>query len=126
MNLLRHYDVGNKYFDYESRYEKQQDFNAKINGWYKFLNGMLTGLLVSDGKLYFLYDTNKHVITEKSKAVVETGISSKMKNFSLLNGKNKIITFSYELPKERFNAAPLNILMKKTLNGVIFKKNYKI
>ena len=107
--LLRNFDFATKYFDYESKTEFEENSSPKINGWYKFINGLLSALLVTDNNLYFLYGEDKFLITDSCGVLLKEK-SKKENEFVLVNGNNELVRFSYSLPDPKLNASPFEYI----------------
>lgn len=107
--LLRNFDFATKYFDYKSKTELEESSSPKINGWYKFINGLLSALLVIDNSLYFLYGENKFLITDSCEVLLKE--KSKLENeFVLVNGNNELVRFLYSLPDPKLNVSPFEYI----------------
>lgn len=107
--LLRNFDFATKYFDYNSKIELKENYNSKINGWYKFINGILSALLVIDDKLYFIYEEDEFLITNSYSVLLKK--NSNMQNeFILVNGNNEILRFLYSLPDSKLNISPFEYI----------------
>ena len=107
--LLRNFDFATKYFDYKSKIELEESSSQQINGWYKFVNGLLSALLVIDNSLYVLYGEDKFLITDSCKVLLKEK-SSIEKEFILVNGNNEFIRFLYSLPDPKLNVSPFEYL----------------
>lgn len=107
--LLRNFDFSTKYFDYKSKTELEESSSPKINGWYKFINGLLSALLVMDNSLYFLYGENKFLISDSCEVLLKE--KSKTENeFVLVNKNNELIRFLYTLPDPKLNVSPFEYI----------------
>jgi len=107
--LLRNFDFATKYFDYKSKTELEESSSPKINGWYKFINGLLSALLVIDSSLYFLYGEDKFLITDSCEVLLKE--KSKLENeFVLVNGNNELVRFLYSLPDSKLNVSPFEYI----------------
>lgn len=131
--LLRNFDFATKYFDYKSKTELEENSNPPINGWYKFVNGILSALLVTDNNLYFLYGEEKFLIPESHRALLQW--KSNVENeFSLINGNDVIVKFSYSLSAPKLNVPPFEYIddedfkwgdfIAKIINDRERKKNF--
>jgi predicted PolB exonuclease-like 3'-5' exonuclease len=107
--LLRNFDFAVKYFDYKSKTELEETSNPKTYGWYKFIDGLLSALLVTDNNLYFLYGEDKILIKESYRVLLKEK-SNKESEFSLVNGKNVLVKFLYHLPDPKLNVAPFEYI----------------
>jgi len=113
--LLRNFDFATKYFDYKSKTELEKSSSLHINGWYKFINGILSSLLVKDNRLYFIYGEDKFLITGSCKVLLKE--KSKLENeFVLLNGSNELIRFLYPLPEPELFVSPFEYIDEDCLN----------
>lgn len=107
--LLRNFDFATKYFDYKSNTELEKTSNPQVNGWYKFINGLLSALLVIDNNLYFLYGEEKFLITESHRVLLEK--KSNVENeFSLMNKNNVLVRFIYSTPDLKLNVSPFEYI----------------
>lgn len=107
--LLRNFDFAVKYFDYNSKIELENTLNPKINGWYKFINGLLSGLLVVNNNLYFLHGENKFLITESNRVSIK-GKGDFENEFSLLNGNDVFVRFVYSIPNAKLSTSPFEYI----------------
>lgn len=95
--LLRNFDFAKKYFDYKSNTEFEDISNPKINGWYKFVDGQFSALLVIDFNVYFLYGEQKILINESKMLLIKKNSNNKSEAI-LIDGNEIFIKFLYELP----------------------------
>ena len=107
--MLRNFDVATKYFDYESKTEINKTSIQKINGWYKFINGLLSAILVIDNNLYILYGENKILILESYKAILKP-INATSSELIIINFDKVLLKFSYRLPDSKFNVSPFEYI----------------
>lgn len=110
MILLRNFDYANKYFDYVTKVEMENNKVDKINGWYKFINGILVALLVLDNKLYYLYDSDKYLLTNNFKVVLEKNDLLNKCVFNIFDNQKKLISYSYNLPDQTINITPFEYI----------------
>jgi len=110
MIKLKNFDLANKYFDFERKVESVDDGDDKINGWYKFINGKLVALFVLDHKLYYLYNSDKYLLTKSCKVVVEMNKSTNKGIFNIFDDQNKILSYSYDLPNDIIYPAPFDYI----------------
>lgn len=95
--LLRNFDFAKKYFDFNLKIELEKTSNPPINGWYKFIDELMTALLTINNNLYFIYGEKKFLIKDSCKALIKE--YSKAENeFRLVDGNNILIKFLYPLP----------------------------
>ncbi len=107
--FLRNFDYATRYLDYKSKTELEESSNPQINGWYKFINGLLSALLVMDNSLYFLYGEDKFLITDSCRVLLKE--RSKLENeFVLVNGNNELVRFLYSLPDPKLNVSPFEYI----------------
>lgn len=109
MILLRNFDFAAKYFDYESKIEISDTLNPNISGWYKFVNGLLSALVVFDNNLYFLYGEDKFLIAD-SHNIVFKRISEVENECYLVNGNDQIVRFSYAVSDSKLNISPFEYI----------------
>ena len=131
--ILKNFDYAIKYFDYESKTEIEKTSNTLINGWYKFIDGLLSALLVIDDNLYFLYGEDKFLITESNRVVIK-GKSNVKNEFSLFNKKDLLVRFDYSIPDSNLNVSPFEYIdeddfkwgefMTKIINDKERKRNF--
>lgn len=107
--LLRNFDFAKKYFDCNSKTELEETLNPKINGWYKYINGVLSALLVIDNNLYFLYGEDRFLIIESNRVLLK-GKSKTEIEFVLVNGNNELIRFPYSLSDIQLNSSPFEYI----------------
>lgn len=100
MELLRNFDFAKKYYDCESKVEINETSNVKIFGWYKFINEKLSGLLVTNNNLYFLYGDNKFLITDSHKVSLKK-INNEENEFKLVNNDTTEAKFLYFVPNHK-------------------------
>lgn len=107
--ILRNFDFAIKYFDYKSKTEIEKTSNPPINGWYKFINGILSALIVIDNNLCFLFGEEKFLITESYRVLLE--VKSNVENkFSLINGNDVLVEFLYSKPSTKLNVSPFEYI----------------
>ncbi|QKX05388.1 hypothetical protein HN014_10835 [Aquimarina sp. TRL1] len=111
MILLKNFDFAKKYFDFEMQIEKELENIDVINGWYKIIDSILTGVLVQKNKLYFLYGSDKYHITKDHNIVLKKTDSSKnIKTLILFDKKNKIVSYSYTDFEENLYPTPFDYI----------------
>lgn len=107
--LLRNFDFAAKYFDYKSKTEFVEGSSPKINGWYKFIDGLLSALLVMDNSLYFLYGEDKFLISNSCEVLLIE--KSRMENeFILFDSNIELVRFLYVLPDPKLNVSPFEYI----------------
>ncbi len=107
--LLRNFDFALKYFDNKSKTELEDTSNPKINGWYKFINGVLSALLVIDNNLYFLYGEDRFLITE----FIRVSLKGKSKDeieFCIFNDNDIFVKFLYPISDPKLNVSPFEYI----------------
>ncbi len=110
--LLRNFDFAIKYFDFKSKKEIDDTSNPKISGWYKFISGKLSALLVIEYKLYFLYGEDKFLILDSHKVLLEE--TSKIENeFSLMKENEVLVKFYVSSPDSKLFVSPFEYLDKE-------------
>ncbi|WP_333662218.1 hypothetical protein [Chishuiella changwenlii] len=107
--LLRSFDFAKKYFDYKSNTEFEDISNPQINGWYKFVDGQFSALLVIDFNVYFLYGEQKILINE-SKMLLIKKISNNKSEAILIDGNEILVKFLYELPDTTLFVSPFEYI----------------
>lgn len=107
--LFRNFDFATKYYDYQSNTELEMTSNPQINGWYKFIDGLLTALFVTDGKLYFLYGEEKILITEFHRVLLKE-INNVENEFSLININDVLVRFLYSISDSKLNVSPFEYI----------------
>lgn len=107
--MLRNFDYAIKYFDCKSKTEIETTSNPPIRGWYKFINGILSALLVIDNNLYFLFRDEKFLITEYHRVLLEEQSNVESK-FSLINGNDVLVKFLYSKPSTKLNVSPFEYI----------------
>ncbi len=69
----------------------------------------MTGLLVEDGCLYFLFGEEKFLITESHQVLLE--VKSNVENkFSLIKGNDVLVEFLYSKPSTKLNVSPIEYI----------------
>lgn len=131
--ILKNFDYAIKYFDNKSRTEIETTSNPPINGWYKFINGILSALIVIDNNLYFLFGDESILITEHHRVLLEEQSNNENK-FSLINGNDVQVNFLYSKPNSKFNVAPFEYIgeddfiwgdfIAKIVNDEVRKRNF--
>lgn len=120
--LLRNFDFATKYFDYKSKTELEESSSLQINGWYKFINGLFSALLVIDHSLYFLYGEDKFLITDSYRVLLKE--KSKLENeFVLVNGNNELVRFLYPLPDPDLFVSPFEYIDEDCLDWGVLVAN---
>lgn len=108
MILLRNFDFATKYYNYQSKIEVNDSSFPKIKGWYKLINGIVSGIIVKDNDLYFLYENKEFLVKDYYQAVI---ISNKMFNeFYLKNGNDIVVKFEYSIPNIDVNISPFEYI----------------
>lgn len=131
--LLRNFDIAVKYFDYISNYEVENHSTPKICGWYKFIDGQISALLVNENKLYFRYGVNTYLISRSHKVTINK-INNNESKFSLVDGNRVIAMFNYLNPVPFLNLPPFDFInqadqdwgmfLEKILNNEERKRNF--
>lgn len=107
--MLRNFDYAIKYFDFRFKAEMEITSNPAINGWYKFINGVLSALFVQDSRIYFLFGDNKFLITGFHRVLVELATNAENK-FCLSDGDDVLVEFIYSKPTNNFNYSPFEYI----------------
>lgn len=107
--FLRNFDFATKYYDYKSETEQVMSLDTPINGWYKFINGVLSALMVADNKLYFLYGDDEILITDSHNVFLKKK-SNQKNEFVLFDGNKELVRFVYDLPDPKFNVSPFEYI----------------
>ncbi|MFC1223737.1 hypothetical protein ACFE6N_08000 [Pedobacter sp. BG31] len=131
--MLRNFDYAIKYFDYKSKTEIEDISNPLINGWYKFVNGVFSALLVVDNNLYFLFGKEKFLITEYHRVLLKKHSNVESK-FSLIDGNGVQVKFLYSVPNTKLNVSPFEYIdqddfkwgdfIAKIINDGVRKRNF--
>lgn len=107
--LLRNFDFAIKYFDYKSKTEFEDISNSKINGWYKFVNGLISGLFVIDNNLFFLYGKDKILIIDSHRVLLKK--SNKIRSeFNLINDNDVLVKFQLNQLDCDYNISPFEYI----------------
>lgn len=107
MELLRNFDFANKYYNYRSKSEITDTLFPKIKGWYKLINGIITGLIVKNNNLYFLHGEEEILIQDSYKALI---IKEVFNEFCLVNGKDIVVKFNYSIPNISLDVPPFEYI----------------
>lgn len=107
--LLRNFDFAAKYFDCKSKSEITNTSNPKISGWYKFITGILSALLITENQLYFLYGEDKFLITDSHRVLLKATKKSE-NEFNLMNGNEVVVKFLYSVPDSKLNISPFEYI----------------
>lgn len=109
MILLRNFEFATKYLDYESKTEINEISNPKISGWYKFVNGLLSALLVMGDNLYFLHGEDKFLIKDSHSMLLKQ-VSKGEREYILINGDNVLVRFLYSGSDSKLNISPFEYI----------------
>jgi len=109
MILLRNFDFAIKYFDFKSKTEIEDTSSPRIKGWYKFVNGQITGLLVNNNNLYFLFGKNQFLIEKPHRILLKEKVESECE-FILVSGNEVIVRFLFLVPNEIQQTAPFEYI----------------
>lgn len=112
MILLRNFDYATKYFDYKSKNEINNISNPKMWGWYKFINGFLSAILILENQLYFVYSDDKFLITDTHKVLLKD-TNEVNGEFILMDKNSELVKFLYPLPKEEPAISPFEYIDKE-------------
>lgn len=107
--LLRNFDFATRYFDYETKTELEDTSNPRIYGWYRFINGLLSALIVVDFNIYFLHGEKKILINDSYKALLKR-INNTESEFRLMDGCEIFVKFIYQLPDSKLNTSPFEYI----------------
>ncbi|WP_442589903.1 hypothetical protein ACSBL2_01450 [Pedobacter sp. AW31-3R] len=122
MILLRNFDFATKYFDYESNTEINEISYPKINGWYKFVNGLLTALLVMDENLYFLFGEDKFLIMDSHSMLLKE-VSEVEQVCTLMNRNDMLVGFPYLKSDSKLNISPFEYIDDEDIEWEKFMMN---
>ena len=120
MTQLTNFDNYNLFYDLDTGKEMigRPDH---FSGWYKFVNRKMTGLLVSNDSIIFLYDQDRFDLSDfvaNHKRVFIFGL----KKFTL-ESKNTNIGFHYFIPFWKYNSAPFDYIPSEDLDWGEFLSN---
>lgn len=107
--LLRNFDFASNYYDVLRKIELKDFSSPKINGWYKFVNGKLTALLVSDNNLFLLYENNQYLVNERSEVILDKNVKSEIQ-FNYLDNCSLQLSFSYSNDDSILNFSPFEYI----------------
>lgn len=133
MISLQNFDVAANSYDYEAKVEFNATSSVLISGWYKFVDELLSGVMVIDYKLYFLYGTDKFLITDKHRVELKR-ISEFESEFALIESNRIWANFTYDLPESYIYPQPFDYIdeddflwgefLQKIINNEERKKNF--
>lgn len=109
MRLLGNFDTFNEYYNIDTNKFCSFINLQKTIGIYKIIEGVMTGLLVEDNNLYFLYGKEKFLVTESHKVLLE-GKSNVENKFSLIDGNDVLVRFLYSTPDPKLNVSPFEYI----------------
>lgn len=109
MKLLGNFDVFKEYYNIETKRFYSFDTLQKTVGIYKIIKGKMTGLLVKDDNLYFLFGEEKFLITDSHKGLLKEK-SNAEKEFNLIYRNEVVVRFSYPLPDPKLNVSPFEYI----------------
>lgn len=109
MILLRNFDFATEYLNYESKTEINEVSNPKISGWYKFINGLLSALLVMGDNLYFLYGEDMFLIKD-SHSIILKQVSKDDHECILIDGNNILVRFPCSGSDSKLNISPFEYI----------------
>jgi hypothetical protein len=115
MKLLGSFDIFKEYYNIDEKRFCFFKTLQKTVGIYKIIENKLTGLLVEDNNLYFLYGEDKFLITDSHKVFLK--VISKVENeFNLMNGDEVLVKFPYSLPNSELNVSPFEYIDEDDFN----------
>lgn len=133
MMLLQRFDLDAKCLDYESKTEIDKVSNQQIIGWYTFVEGMLSALLVMDNSLYFLHGSDKFLITDTHKILLQETSKGEYECI-LINGDDVLVRFPYPGQDLKFYVSPFEYIepedfiwaefLARTINDLERKRNF--
>ncbi len=109
MKLLKNFDVFKEYFNLDTKEFCSFEQLQKTVGIYKTLDGIMTGLLVEDTNLYFLYGEEKFLITDSYKVLLKK-ISKAESEIALSVGNEELVKFLYPIPNLELNVTPFEYI----------------
>lgn len=107
MILLRNFDFANKYYNYQSKIEMNDTSFPRIKGWYKLINGIVSGVIVKENDLYFLYGDKEFLIKDSYQAIIN---HKTVNEFCLKTEKDIVVKFNYSIPNIDLNISPFEYI----------------
>lgn len=122
MRLLKNFDLFKEYYNIDNKQFCSFENLQKTVGIYKIIKSIMTGLLVEDGILYFLFGEEKFVLTKFHSVLLE--VKSNVENrFSLISGNDLFVSFLYLIPSTKLNVSPFEYIDEDDFNWGIFIAN---
>jgi hypothetical protein len=109
MRLIKNIDQFKGYYNIDTKQFCSFENHQKTIGIYKIIKSILTGLLVEDGLLYFLFGEEKFLITESHQVLIEVKSNTENK-FSLINENDVLVEFLYLKPSTEFYCSPFEYI----------------
>lgn len=122
MELLKNFDSANEYLDLDSNKIIKCLSEVKINGWYKIIDNAPSALLVSANRLYFIWDSNKHLVTDSTYIKID---KSKIlnNNLKLYEIETLIFQFNYDADENYSNLSPFEYIDDEDFDWGLFVSN---
>lgn len=109
MRLLKNFDLFKEYYNIDTKQFCPFENLQKTVGIYKIIKSIMTGLLIEDSNLYFLYGEEKFLITESHRVLLR--VKSNVENeFSLIDGNDVLVRFLYSTPDSKLNVSPFEYI----------------
>lgn len=120
MRLIGNYDLFKEYYNIDTKQFCYFENIQKTIGMYINIKGILNGILVEDGLLYFFYGEENFLITESHQVLLEVKSNTESK-FSLINGNDVLVEFLYSKPSsELLYCSPFEYIDEDDLDWGVF------
>ncbi len=116
MIILRNFEKANNYFDIESKKVIQLKGETKIQGWYNMIDNSLSALLVSQNKMYFMWEEDKYLIDDDISVKLINSYFPKRNLFKLFKLKKLLVQFYYKVPDNSLNFSPFEYIDEEDFN----------
>ncbi len=124
MTLLRNFDKGNEYLDIVQMRSSTKNYDSNMSGWYKLINGDVSGIVIENSNLYILWKNTKYLIDDSSKVIIEDcALNSKSKKFSFFQSGNLIYSFQYKAENYSLDSSPFEYIDYENYDWGCFLSN---
>ncbi len=122
MKLVHNFDLFREYYDIDAKRFCSFKTLRKSIGKYKMIEGKMTGLLVEDNALYFLYGETRFLVTGACKVLLNK-ISKTAGEVSFVNTGEVVVSFLYEFVGGELNVAPFEYIDEEDFDWGLFLAN---
>lgn len=114
--ILKSHERFDFYFDFTAQKEFEEKEILNTNGWYKFIDGVLTALFQEGDKWCLVYNAQKISIVEQYSSQIKKLDNKGNYLFQLLNLKSVVVEFVYNFDK--------SILYEDDTTGFIEREDF--